>query len=60
MDYLRPKDDSGIPGEFVWHPIRITTYEYDPNGFTLMIFDEDHPLHMALWEETYEQETDNE
>ncbi len=51
-DYLKPDQDGKCPG-YVWHPIRIFQDSYQMNGLVLMIFNEDCPDHMAMWEETF-------
>ncbi|MCB9197530.1 MAG: hypothetical protein H6600_03665 [Flavobacteriales bacterium] len=51
-DYIKP-DENGNFGSFVWHPIKITQHVYHLNGLHLMIFNEEYPDHMALWEGTY-------
>ena len=48
-DYIKP-NDNGDYGEFVWYPIRITQHVYQENGLHLIIYNEDFPNHMALWE----------
>jgi hypothetical protein len=54
-DYIKPDEDGNF-GSFVWHPIKITQHVYQENGLHLMIFNEDYPDHMKLWERTYSEE----
>ena len=54
-DYIRPDEDGNF-GSFIWHPIKITQHFYQSNGLHLMIYNEDYPNHMAMWEGTYGQE----
>jgi hypothetical protein len=51
-DYIKPDEDGNF-GSFVWHPIKITQDAYQINGLHLMIFNEDYPHHIDLWEGTY-------